>query len=164
MSWPWYFLSSSCWSDSSPSTRRRSFPSVSSCPCRRVTSSFAAWYSRSIAANESGLTLICFSRSLSAVRTVCSSHNLSTSFNEPSGNKKGVPWSERLCGTNLRHDRDSGQWLRSLSTSVLWWVHQDSNLGPAGYEPVALTAELWTPDGRSYRIPRAQGTGRKAQK
>ena len=25
-----------------------------------------------------------------------------------------------------------------------WWVHQDSNLGPAGYEPVALTAELWT--------------------
>jgi hypothetical protein len=28
---------------------------------------------------------------------------------------------------------------------TLWWVHQDSNLGPAGYEPVALTAELWTP-------------------
>jgi hypothetical protein len=27
---------------------------------------------------------------------------------------------------------------------VSWWVHQDSNLGPAGYEPVALTAELWT--------------------
>ena len=25
-----------------------------------------------------------------------------------------------------------------------WWVHLDSNQGPAGYEPVALTAELWT--------------------
>lgn len=25
-----------------------------------------------------------------------------------------------------------------------WWVHQGSNLGPTGYEPVALTTELWT--------------------
>src|SRR5713226_888619 len=24
------------------------------------------------------------------------------------------------------------------------WVHLDSNQGPAGYEPDALTAELWT--------------------
>src|SRR3712207_3578183 len=24
-----------------------------------------------------------------------------------------------------------------------WWAHQDSNLGQAGYEPAALTAELW---------------------
>ncbi len=24
-----------------------------------------------------------------------------------------------------------------------WWAHQDSNLGPTGYEPVALPAELW---------------------
>ena len=23
-----------------------------------------------------------------------------------------------------------------------WWAHQDSNLGPAGYEPVALPTEL----------------------
>ena len=23
------------------------------------------------------------------------------------------------------------------------WAHQDSNLGPAGYEPAALTTELW---------------------
>ncbi len=23
------------------------------------------------------------------------------------------------------------------------WAHQDSNLGPTGYEPAALTAELW---------------------
>jgi hypothetical protein len=26
---------------------------------------------------------------------------------------------------------------------VEWWAHQDSNLGQAGYEPAALTAELW---------------------
>ena len=25
----------------------------------------------------------------------------------------------------------------------VWWAHQDSNLGQAGYEPAALTAELW---------------------
>ena len=31
-----------------------------------------------------------------------------------------------------------------MARIVSWWVHQDSNLGPAGYEPVALTAELWT--------------------
>ena len=24
-----------------------------------------------------------------------------------------------------------------------WWAHQDLNLGPLGYEPIALTAELW---------------------
>src|SRR3989338_7493792 len=24
-----------------------------------------------------------------------------------------------------------------------WWAHQDSNLGPTGYEPVALPTELW---------------------
>jgi hypothetical protein len=24
----------------------------------------------------------------------------------------------------------------------MWWALQDSNLGPAGYEPAALTAEL----------------------
>ena len=24
-----------------------------------------------------------------------------------------------------------------------WWAHQGSNLGPTGYEPVALPAELW---------------------
>jgi hypothetical protein len=26
-----------------------------------------------------------------------------------------------------------------------WWAHQDLNLGPLGYEPIALTAELWAP-------------------
>src|SRR4030081_477943 len=26
-----------------------------------------------------------------------------------------------------------------------WWAHQDSNLEQAGYEPAALTVELWAP-------------------
>ncbi len=40
--------------------------------------------------------------------------------------------------------------LRSHPLQVLegWgrkrkWAHEDSNLGPTGYEPAALTAELW---------------------
>ena len=28
-------------------------------------------------------------------------------------------------------------WFMLLSKK--WWAHQDSNLGPTGYEPVALT-------------------------
>lgn len=28
-----------------------------------------------------------------------------------------------------------------------WWAHQDSNLEPDGYEPSALTIELWAPPG-----------------
>ncbi len=28
---------------------------------------------------------------------------------------------------------------------ISWWAHQDLNLGPFGYEPTALTAELWAP-------------------
>ena len=27
-----------------------------------------------------------------------------------------------------------------------WWAHQDSNLEQAGYEPAALTVELWARD------------------
>jgi hypothetical protein len=34
---------------------------------------------------------------------------------------------------------------------VVSWVHLDLNQGPAGYEPDALTAELWT------RTPPANG-------
>src|SRR5437899_3132417 len=37
--------------------------------------------------------------------------------------------------------------LVSLATRtferLFWWAHQDLNLGPLGYEPIALTAELW---------------------
>jgi hypothetical protein len=29
------------------------------------------------------------------------------------------------------------------SSHVGWWAHKDLNLGQTGYEPVALTAELW---------------------
>src|SRR5262249_47279031 len=31
----------------------------------------------------------------------------------------------------------------SLRSSGGWWAHQDSNLERAGYEPAALTVELW---------------------
>ena len=31
----------------------------------------------------------------------------------------------------------------AIRGTVVKWAHQDSNLGPTGYEPVALTAELW---------------------
>lgn len=34
-------------------------------------------------------------------------------------------------------------WL-PLLLSAGWWVHQDSNLEPIDYEPIALTVELWT--------------------
>jgi hypothetical protein len=39
---------------------------------------------------------------------------------------------------------------RETSASGLRWAHLDSNQGPTGYEPAALTAELWaqTEDGR----------------
>jgi hypothetical protein len=37
-----------------------------------------------------------------------------------------------ICGIPLNSDRRIG-----------WWAHQGSNLGPTGYEPVALPAELW---------------------
>ncbi len=30
-----------------------------------------------------------------------------------------------------------------MTNTTVWWAHQDSNLGRTGYEPVALTAELW---------------------
>ena len=33
--------------------------------------------------------------------------------------------------------------VRDHVDSVVWWAHQDSNLGQTGYEPAALTAELW---------------------
>jgi hypothetical protein len=37
----------------------------------------------------------------------------------------------------------SSFFLRAFSV----WAHQDSNLGQAGYEPAALTAELWARKG-----------------
>ena len=32
------------------------------------------------------------------------------------------------------------------------WAHQDSNLGQAGYEPAALTAELWARRGVYQKV------------
>jgi hypothetical protein len=46
---------------------------------------------------------------------------------------------------------------RIIVRNCLWWVHQDSNLGPAGYEPVALTAELWTRSERAILTDGANG-------
>ncbi len=56
--------------------------------------------------------------------------------------------------TDKRVDREASQ--RSASAEGLdlpngvEWAHQDSNLGPTGYEPAALTAELWALGGESY--------------
>src|SRR5438046_744603 len=75
---------------------------------------------------------------------------------EPSMNEKGVPVMERLC----RIDRAVSLQNNHLAGRS-WWVHQDSNLRPAGYEPVALTAELWTRGGDSNK-ERAPSDGRSA--
>ena len=32
---------------------------------------------------------------------------------------------------------------KALARGDEWWAHQDSNLERAGYEPAALTIELW---------------------
>ena len=49
-----------------------------------------------------------------------------------------------MAGFMLSHDRTQHQ---TMITAVVpfrnWWAHQDSNLGQTGYEPAALTAELW---------------------
>ncbi len=37
-----------------------------------------------------------------------------------------------------------------LPRLALDWAHQDSNLGPTGYEPVALPAELWAHSTDTY--------------
>ena len=44
----------------------------------------------------------------------------------------------------LRAPRFGGTASRTMSEG---WAHQDSNLGQAGYEPAALTAELWARNG-----------------
>src|SRR5215203_4265732 len=38
------------------------------------------------------------------------------------------------------------------------WAHQDSNLGQAGYEPAALTAELWARGSVALRGSRFRGS------
>ena len=42
------------------------------------------------------------------------------------------------------HSRDApAASYRESPPREVWWAHQDSNLGQTGYEPAALTAELW---------------------
>ena len=46
----------------------------------------------------------------------------------------------RMARSNARaHDFGSSFCI----TDPVWWAHQDSNLEQAGYEPAALTVELW---------------------
>ena len=52
------------------------------------------------------------------------------------GQQKTKKPRKRSCFQGFLH------FLRSVQMLV-WWAHQDSNLGPTGYEPVALPAELW---------------------
>jgi hypothetical protein len=52
-------------------------------------------------------------------------------------------------GKGKVEDKDEGDKVPFTSTFSIQdsafqkWAHQDSNLGRAGYEPAALTAELW---------------------
>ena len=58
--------------------------------------------------------------------------------------------------------------IRTLETGVcpefrsylIWWAHKDLNLGPTGYEPVALTTELWAPV-QTYNIRVSQIHGKR---
>src|SRR5260370_37485153 len=66
-------------------------------------------------------------------------------------NERGVPVADRMCQGLPTFEVRLGSCVVILGF-CLWWVHQDSNLGPAGYEPVALTAELWTRERESSRL------------
>ena len=48
---------------------------------------------------------------------------------------------------------------RSLRSRVEWWAHQDSNLERAGYEPAALTVELWAQTIVLGKVQSAEGLG-----
>src|SRR5690606_16746451 len=39
-----------------------------------------------------------------------------------------------------------------------WWAHLDSNQGPTGYEPAALTAELWAQTAEPASSPWIRGS------
>ena len=49
-------------------------------------------------------------------------------------------------GGQMRHPLDKGpsanESMKTRHYLILWWPHRDSNPGPSGYEPPALTAEL----------------------
>ena len=53
---------------------------------------------------------------------------------------------------------------RTRSSSIMRpWAHQDLNLGPTGYEPAALTAELWARGGRTRSAARNSPAGAGAR-
>src|SRR6187549_276143 len=55
------------------------------------------------------------------------------------------------------HERALRRGRSPRSGRVEWWAHQDSNLGQAGYEPAALTAELWARRG----VYQVKGQGKR---
>src|SRR5262245_57552930 len=66
---------------------------------------------------------------------------------------------ERGAGETAAHARNPGGPDHSRQKRE-WWAHQDSNLGLAGYEPAALTAELWAP----REGPARRGRGERASR
>jgi len=48
-----------------------------------------------------------------------------------------------MVAQSRRPARPWGKVLPDHARRGKWWAHQDSNLGRTGYEPAALTAELW---------------------
>jgi hypothetical protein len=51
-------------------------------------------------------------------------------------------WQSDFAADPTREAATSRRVLRTRCVRETW-AHQDSNLGQAGYEPAALTAELW---------------------
>src|SRR5688572_12649911 len=66
-----------------------------------------------------------------------------------SGHHSPHPWMDGSSGPAMSEPRAEGE------GRVEWWAHQDSNLGQAGYEPAALTAELWARWSVQHEVPGA---------
>ena len=69
----------------------------------------------------------------------------------PDGTKDGLAVGKR----SLRHRGGCRSPCKETSVFHSSWAHLDSNQGPAGYEPDALTAELWTPISPETGEPRS---------
>ena len=52
---------------------------------------------------------------------------------EVKGLEPPAPWSQTTCATKLRYTS------KYLFINFIWWTIRDSNPGPTGYEPGALT-------------------------
>ena len=51
---------------------------------------------------------------------------------EVKGLEPPAPWSQTTCATKLRY-------TSAIVFKKIWWTIRDSNPGPTGYEPGALT-------------------------